>query len=85
MRTIKSALKKHFNDWVRRYDLITKNKLVKVQTKHNPVYVHYAGTHKSKVKEILAKCTVRGVIPEPIRIAHLIATGISKGESYGHA
>ncbi|MDD5779140.1 MAG: DUF99 family protein [Candidatus Thermoplasmatota archaeon] len=33
--------------------------------------------------EILKISIVRGAIPEPIRVAHLIATGIKTGESYG--
>ncbi|RLF35484.1 MAG: hypothetical protein DRM99_04525, partial [Thermoplasmata archaeon] len=34
---------------------------------------------------IIKLSTIRGVIPEPIRVAHLIASGITRGESYGKA
>ena len=38
-----------------------------------------------EAKEIIKLSTIRGVIPEPIRMAHLIASGITRGESYGKA
>jgi len=38
-----------------------------------------------EAKEIIKLSTIRGVIPEPIRVAHLIASGITRGESYGKA
>ena len=39
----------------------------------------------TEVQEALALTTVRGVLPEPLRVAHLIAAGIARGESHGRA
>jgi len=39
----------------------------------------------SDLKEAIHRCTIRGALPEPVRIAHLIATAIVKGESKGKA
>src|SRR5437667_170021 len=39
----------------------------------------------SAVGEALRLTIVRGVLPEPLRIAHLIAAGIVRGESRGRA
>ncbi len=83
--SMKNALKKHFNDWERRYRIITKNKIFRVKTKHKPVYVGLAGITVDKAETIVKQTTLRGALPEPVRIAHLVATGITTGESYGKA
>ena len=80
---IKHALQTHFSDWQVRYDLIRKGELVPVETEHNPVYMKHVGIDEQKAKEIITLSTIQGVIPEPIRMAHLIASGIIRGESYG--
>ncbi len=82
---IKVALKKNFDDWEVRFDLIKRGKLYEIKTKHNPIYVKFVGIDISEAKEIIKLSTIRGVVPEPIRVAHLIASGIIRGESYGKA
>lgn len=82
---IEIALKKNFEDWNARLDLIKKGELHKVKTSHNPIYVKCAGISIGEAKEIIKLSTIRGVVPEPIRVAHLIASGITRGESYGKA
>ena len=49
------------------------------------IYVQYVGTDLETVKGILKITTLRAFIPEPLRIAHIIAAGIIKGESRGRA
>jgi len=83
--SIKNALKKHFKDWKDRYELMKKGALHEVKTKHNPIYVKCTGIDIEETKEIIKLSTIRGVIPEPIRVAHLIASGVIRGESYGKA
>jgi len=82
---IKSALKKNFKDWRKRFNLINRGELYEVKTKHNPIFVKCAGMNINEAKEIIKISTIRGVIPEPIRMAHMIASGITRGESYGKA
>jgi len=82
---IKSALEKKFDDWKTRWNIITKGELHEIKTSHNPIYVKYVGLNDNEAKEIINISTIRGVVPEPIRIAHLIASGMSRGESYGKA
>jgi len=82
---IKMALEKHFKDWEERYKLIMEGDLHEVKTVHNPIYVKCVGMTIKEAKEIIKISTIRGVIPEPIRVAHMIASGISRGESYGKA
>jgi len=84
-KKIKNALQKNFKDWGKRFNLMKKGKLYEVNTKHNPIYVKCIGLTIDEAKEIIKISTIRGVIPEPIRVAHLIASGITRGESYGKA
>ena len=82
---IKQALIKKFPDWEERWDILTKGDLHKVKTSHNPIFVKCSGISLEETKEIIKLSTIRGVVPEPIRVAHLIASGVTRGESYGKA
>jgi hypothetical protein len=75
-----SALKK-FDDYNER-KLIVKH-AGKV-FKYNKICFQKAGITKNDAIEIIQICTTHGNIPEPIRVAHIIATGLS-GESKGRA
>ena len=84
-KKIKTALVKNFKDWDKKFDIMKKGKLHRIQTKHNPIFVKYVGLSIDETKEIIKLSTIRGVVPEPIRVAHLIGSGITRGESYGKA
>lgn len=81
---IKEALKKHFGDWKERWNIINKGKTEELPGEHN-LYIKRFGITLEEAKEVIKISIVRGAIPEPLRIAHLIATGIKTGESYGRA
>jgi len=49
------------------------------------IYVQLTGINVEKAKQILDIVCTRSLIPEPIRIAHLIASGVVNGESRGRA
>jgi uncharacterized protein len=82
---IRLALKSHFSDWEKRIKLLEEGKMEKISTYYNPIYIKFKGITFTKAKEIITLSTIRGVIPEPLRVAHIIASGISRGESYGKA
>jgi endonuclease V-like protein UPF0215 family len=82
---IKHALQQNFLDWGPRWKTLQQGKLYTVSTHHNPIYVKCAGIPIQEAEELIKLSTIRGVIPEPIRVAHLIASGIIRGESYGKA
>lgn len=81
---MRSALSKHFDDWESRFELITKLELRKVKTEHNPVFVSSYGGDEHELDALVVAAIVRGAVPEPIRIAHLIASALVRGESYGN-
>ena len=82
---IKIALKKNFDDWETRFDMMSKGKMHEIKTKHNPIFVKSVGLDIDETKEIIKLSTIRGVVPEPIRVAHLISSGVTRGESHGKA
>jgi uncharacterized protein len=49
------------------------------------VFVQRAGLSLEIAREILRRFSVYGNIPEPLRVAHLIAGGVATGESRGRA
>ncbi|HDO42017.1 MAG TPA: DUF99 family protein, partial [Candidatus Bathyarchaeota archaeon] len=50
---------------------------IALRTGHN-VYVRFLGISLEEAKGILNKFTLHGAIPEPLRIARLLARGIVK-------
>jgi endonuclease V-like protein UPF0215 family len=85
MDSIKKALENKFEDWKERWSLIKDIELVEVETEHKSIYVSHVGIELDDLKGLIRKSTVLGALPEPIRIAHLIASAMKTGESYGRA
>ncbi len=50
-----------------------------------PVYLQHCGIELEDAREIVRMSSTHSNIPEPLRAAHLIATGIVCGESTGKA
>ena len=82
MEKIEDALKKHFDDWKERLEIINKGEMHEIKLGYT-IYSKFFGIDEKEGKEIIKLATIRGAIPEPVRVAHLIATGIKKGESKG--
>ena len=82
---IETALKAHFEDWEERLNIMSEGNLEEFATGHKPLYVDRVGIKRKELEGILKASTVRGVLPEALRVAHLIATALSKGESRGRA
>ncbi|MFA5772383.1 MAG: DUF99 family protein [Thermoplasmata archaeon] len=85
LNSMKKVLKQKFTDWNRRWNVIISKEIVQIKRGRSNLYVNYVGLKLSEVKEVMDITTLRGVMPEPIRIAHLIAAGIKIGESHGRA
>src|SRR5207245_10982400 len=83
--SIETALRRRFDDWQERLAIIRRHEIEPIRTGHGTVWVTYVGAKPTEVQEPLSLTTVRGVLPEPLRVAHLIAAGIVRGESRGRA
>jgi len=82
---IKSALK-YFPDGEERWTIIKRaGKIERIPGEKSPIYIQRAGIGVETVKKIIRLTSIRSNIPEPLRVAHLIATGIILGESRGKA
>jgi endonuclease V-like protein UPF0215 family len=79
-KKIKAALKKLKKS--SKYKLIVKAGQVH---KVGKVYIQIAGLTLEHAKQILKITCTHSLLPEPIRVAHLIAAGITTGESKGNA
>jgi len=67
-------------DWKRRVEIYRKNKdrvPVKLSTGH-VVYIRFIGMRIEEAKGVLNRFTFEGAIPEPLRIARLLARSIVK-------
>lgn len=49
------------------------------------LWVQRVGLSRSEAGELLKSTTLHGALPEPIRLAHLIAGGVTTGKSRGRA
>ncbi|UCF08283.1 MAG: DUF99 family protein [Thermoplasmata archaeon] len=82
---MEEALREHFEDWERRLNIIKEGELVSLETEHKPIFMKFIGIELEELKEVIEQSTVRGALPEALRVAHLIATGVVAGESRGMA
>ena len=85
LEAIRGALRRKFEDWEDRWSPIERHAIEEVTTHHTPLHVTYVGAKRQEVAEALALTTVRGALPEPLRVAHLVAAATVKGESHGRA
>jgi endonuclease V-like protein UPF0215 family len=78
-KAVKRALRKHFKDWKTRFGIFVKLGLVHkvIITNAAPVYFEVVGADASWCCNLIRTLVVHGRTPEPIRVARLIARGLS--------
>ena len=79
---IKLALE-HLPDPEKRWEIIRRAGTIHKIEQKNPVYIQLCGIDKESAVEIIRLTLTHSNIPEPLRVAHLIATGVVLGESKG--
>ncbi|MCD6092462.1 MAG: DUF99 family protein [Candidatus Aenigmarchaeota archaeon] len=72
---------KIFDDFDKRRDIVRRAGKI---YKFGKTFFQKAGLTRKDAEEIISLTTTHSAVPEPIRVAHLIATGLS-GESHGRA
>jgi endonuclease V-like protein UPF0215 family len=86
LKSIKVALEKNFDDFEKRWKMILNaGKIKELKFEKFSIYYQNVGLEDEDAEEIIMISVKHAQIPEPLRVAHLIATGIVKGESEGHA
>ena len=79
LEEIRSALK-NLPDFEKRWQaMLNAGELFEVETRNgeNPVYVQTAGFLREDAVKILKRTSTRSNIPEALRVAHIIASGLS--------
>ncbi len=85
MAKIREALK-NLPAWRDRLKIISRTgKIYPVKTKalERPVYMQLIGVKRTDAESVVKLSSTQSLVPEPLRVAHLIATAIVRGESYG--
>lgn len=77
---LEKYFKEYFEDWKERFDIYLRNgEREKIEIKTGKtVFIRSLGLEKDEVKKILDKFTLDGAIPEPLRVARLLANSVLK-------
>ena len=83
MESIDRALTHLGEPGPRREAIVKAGPIYEVQTawRGGPVYFQCKGIEKEDAARLIADTAVHSRLPEPVRVAHLIATGVVLGES----
>jgi uncharacterized protein len=83
MEKIHSALQ-NLDEPEKRYEIIkSAGAPIEVRTirRGKPIYIQYRGIEKDDAVRLVVDSAIHSRIPEPVRVAHMIATGVILGES----
>ncbi len=81
MDAVRAALAKHFDDWERRLALLEAGRPERVQNGEFELFCHGHGLDARQLGVMVRKATVQGALPEPVRLAHLMARTMVRGSS----
>jgi hypothetical protein len=85
-RAVKRALVKHFPDWAKRWSVIRSlGPLRRVRTVpgENPIFYEAFGCSSSVARKILTGWALVSRVPEPLRVAGLVARGLFPAQPLG--
>lgn len=85
LASVKRALK-NLPNWRQRWKVLSSAgeiHTVKSRRGKASIHIQIAGIKLSDAREVIHSTATRSFVPEPLRAAHLIATGIVHGESTG--
>lgn len=81
LKKVEKALK-NLPEWKERWRRMKRaGRIYQVGIGGGRIYMQFCGIKREDAEEILSRTVTHGLIPEPLRVAHLIATGIARGES----
>jgi endonuclease V-like protein UPF0215 family len=79
-RSVKRALQKHFTDWKKRWELV--RELGRIysfapKTSEQPLHFEAVGISAADAKKMISAYCVTSRVPEPIRVAGILAKGLA--------
>lgn len=86
LKNVKNALK-NFEDFEERWKMILNaGRIKKMRVREaRDVFYQAIGMSDEEAREVIELSTTRSFIPEPLRVAHILASAIVTGESHGRA
>lgn len=78
--SVKRALKKHFGDWKRRWELVRKLGRVHVfapRVSEQPLYFEALGIPVAQARTLIQAYCATSRVPEPVRVAGIVAKGLA--------
>lgn len=78
---MEKALRGRVPGWERKLQIMKERVVERVEVEGGVLYISRAGVDRGRAVEILRASIVRGRTPEPLRVAHLIASALGRGES----
>ena len=78
-RSVKRALQKHFTDWEKRWELVRKfGRIYSFAPKpsEHPLHFEAVGISAAQAKKVISAYCATSRIPEPIRVAGIVAKGL---------
>lgn len=78
---IRKALEKLPDKEKRWKDIEDAGEINKISFGTRSLYFQYLGTEREDVEKIIRLTSMHSLLPEPVRIAHIIATGVIRGEA----
>lgn len=79
--SVREALDDHVDDAARRRELLEAQPVEAIETSEGPLYMRHAGGDAERLAELVRVHMVRGRVPEPLRIARLVARAVARGRS----
>jgi endonuclease V-like protein UPF0215 family len=78
-KAVKCALKRHFKDWEIRWRVFEKlGAVFEVKVSNMPpIFIETIGIDTDSASQLVGALSIHGRVPEPIRVARLIARGLS--------
>jgi len=79
-KAVRRALQKHFGDWEARWRIFEKlgtAQCIVVLAGEPPVYIEPVGADSKRAQNLVRALSVSDRVPEPLRVARLIARGLS--------
>ncbi|EEB73602.1 DUF99 family protein [Thermococcus sp. AM4] len=80
LAAMETALRKHFPDWRERLEILRRAPPL-FELIPEKLYVQALGIPPETAAEVVKTTTRTGLIPEPLRLAHMIASAVMTGES----
>ncbi len=83
LEEVKDALSNLQSKEERWNSILQAGEIIKTRIRNSDLYMQIAGISKEDADEIVRTSCTRGNIPEPLRVAHVVASGLAEASGRG--